>query len=66
MVRECIGRGHRVRIYAIHWLDENPPPQGVELCLAPGERWPTIVFMKNSRLGCNAILSGGQWTWWWA
>ena len=44
MVRECIERGHRVRIYAIHWLDENPPPQGVELCLAAGRA------MANHRL----------------
>ena len=44
MVRECIGRGHGVRIYAIHWLDENPPPQGVELCTAP------VRAMANHRL----------------
>ena len=35
MVRESLKRGHDVRIYAIHWLDESGPPAGVELCTAP-------------------------------
>jgi UDP-glucose:(heptosyl)LPS alpha-1,3-glucosyltransferase len=31
MVRECLARGHVVRIYAIRWQAEPPP--GAELCL---------------------------------
>lgn len=35
IVRECLGRGHEVRIYTIHWQDKQPPPDGMELCLVP-------------------------------
>lgn len=44
MVRECLKRGHGVRIYAIHWLDESGPPAGVELCAAP------VRALSNHRL----------------
>ena len=44
IVRECLERGHEVRIYAIRWRDERPPPEGVELCLAP------VRALTNHRL----------------
>ena len=44
IVRECLGRGHEVRIYTIRWQDEQPPPEGVELCLAP------VWALTNHRL----------------
>ena len=44
IVRECLERGHEVRIYAIRWRDERPPPEGVELCLAP------VGALTNHRL----------------
>lgn len=44
IVRECLARGHEVRIYTIRWRDEQPPPEGVELCLAP------VWALTNHRL----------------
>lgn len=44
MVAECRSRGHGVRIYAIHWRDEGPLPDGVELKLAP------VKALANHRL----------------
>ena len=44
MARECLGRGHEVRIYAVRWQDERPPPEGLELCLAP------VRALTNHRL----------------
>ena len=37
MVAECRRRGHGVRIYAIHWRDDGPLPDGVELKLVPAK-----------------------------
>ena len=44
MVAECRSRGHGVRIYAIHWRDDGPLPDGVELKLAP------VKALANHRL----------------
>ena len=44
MVAECRRRGHGVRIYAIHWRDEGPLPDGVDLRLAP------VKALANHRL----------------
>ena len=44
MARECLKRGHGVRIYVIRWLDESAPPAGVELCPAP------VWAVSNHRL----------------
>lgn len=44
MVAECRRRGHGVRIYAIHWRDDGPLPDGVDLRLAP------VKALANHRL----------------
>ena len=44
MVRECLGRGHEVRIYAIRWRAPDAAGLGVELCLAP------VRALTNHRL----------------
>ncbi len=44
MVAESRSRGHWVRIYAIHWRDDGPLPDGVELKLAP------VKALANHRL----------------
>lgn len=44
MVAECRSRGHGVRIYAIHWRDDGPLPDGVDLKLAP------VKALANHRL----------------
>jgi len=44
MVAECRRRGHGVRIYAIHWRDDGPLPDGVEVKLAP------VKALTNHRL----------------
>ena len=37
MVRECVARGHTVRVYAIRWNAD--PPGDAELCLAAVTAW---------------------------
>ncbi len=44
MVAECRRRGHQVRIYAIHWRDDGPLPDGMDLKLAP------VKAVTNHRL----------------
>ena len=44
LVRECLKRGHGVRIYAIRWLGGSAPPAGVEFYLAP------VWALSNHRL----------------
>ena len=44
MVRECLARGHEVRIYAIRWRHDGGLPENVQLCLAP------VRAMTNHRL----------------
>ena len=44
MVAESRRRGHGVRIYAIHWRDDGPLPDGVEVKLAP------VKALTNHRL----------------
>ena len=44
MVAECRSRGHGVRIYAIHWRDDGPLPDGVDLKLVP------VKALANHRL----------------
>ncbi len=44
MVAECRRRGHGVRIYAIHWRDDGPLPDGVAVKLAP------VRALTNHRL----------------
>ena len=44
MVAESRSRGHGVRIYAIHWRDDGPLPDGVDLKLVP------VKALANHRL----------------
>lgn len=50
MARECLDRGHEVRIYAIHWRAPDIAGLDVDLCLAP------VRALTNHRL-CQRFAS---------
>ena len=54
MVAECRRRGHGVRIYAIHWRDDRPLPEDVELRLAPVKALANHrLYQRFARLGAR-------------